>query len=166
MAWKRIVQNNQAGVIRKGHIREFLQPSSKDTSISFKLRISDICYLPDEVVDVLKSSGAAFANFDFIDESVLHFASRLLRAAECAVDEASGGPEGTESGFRSGSVVYIHAHKHPSSVIALAHSPFLDAGIIALSESHRLNAKVCVGEMQEWTVYQGRRVFLLFTKQL
>lgn len=131
MAWKRGVQNNQAGVIRKGHIKEFLTPSSKEQSISFKLRILHHDYLPEEIVEVLGQSSCAFANFSNFPEDVLQY-----------VDNSTG-------------ILYIHAHEHAASVIALKNSSIVPDNVIALSEAHRINAKVCIGELQEWTIYLG-----------
>jgi hypothetical protein len=135
MAWKRGVQNNQAGVIRKGHIKEFLMPSSKDASVSFKLKIVDHRDLDEDVVTLLHQSCSAHANFNYLSENIRVFIA----------DDPS--------------CLYIHAHDHPASVISLRHLEIVPPGVIALSESNRVNAKVCIGELQEWTIYQGSGIY-------
>ena len=56
MAWRRGTQNQQAGAIRKGHVKEFLVPSSK------KLATDDEqCAL--KVVDAPTQSACAYARY-------------------------------------------------------------------------------------------------------
>ena len=123
MAWKRGTQNNIPGEIRKGHIREFLFPSSKGASTTEKLLIIDANGLiPCE------HSTAAFISTK-IPESFSQFSS-----------------DGT---------LFIHCHEHPNSVLKVVQHAGIPEGCIALNETQRINSKVCVGDLQEWTVYQG-----------
>ena len=46
MAWKRGTQNNQAGIIRKGQIKEFHLPSSNQINSHGKLKVIDIESIP------------------------------------------------------------------------------------------------------------------------
>ena len=123
MAWKRGTQNNIPGEIRKGHIREFLFPSSKGASTTEKLLILDANGLIP------------------CDHSTAAFISTKI-------------PE-SFSQFSSGGTLFIHCHEHPNSVLKVVQHASIPEGCIALNETQRINSKVCVGVLQEWTVYQG-----------
>lgn len=131
MAWKRGTQNNQAGEIRKGHIREFLLPTSRELSVTCTLKIID------EGTTSIPSNGQheqtnlAFINFDSLSEHI-----RIHVKADT-------------------NYIYLHAHEHPVCVITCAHRASVPPDCIVLSEVHRANSKVCIGEQQVWTVYQG-----------
>ena len=123
MAWKRGTQNNTPGEIRKGHVREFLFPSSKGVSVSDKLRIID--------ARIFVPSG--------------HNTSALV---------SSKLPESFVP-FVTDGILYIHSHDHPRCVLKVCQHDSIPHGCIALNETQRINSKVCIGELQEWTVYQG-----------
>ena len=55
-AWKRGTQNNQAGEIRKGHIKEFLQPSSRESSVSVKLKVKLFVLIKSYILVVIYKS--------------------------------------------------------------------------------------------------------------
>lgn len=131
MAWKRGTQNNQAGPIRKGHIREFLQPSSRDISISKKLKIIDCCSFSPDLCLVFTSSPIAWINIHSLTDPFKDFIS---------VDTG---------------VLYLHAHEHPNCVLTCSFHNEVPVGSIVLSEIQRSNSKVCTGEFELWTVYQG-----------
>jgi len=121
MAWKRGTQNNIPGEIRKGHIREFLTPSSKACSVSTAIRIIDS---PEE--GFLHSTAAAVSRVP--DEFLPHLIDGVL---------------------------YIHSHDHPRTVLRVEINEKIPEKCIALNETQRINSKVCIGELQQWTVYQG-----------
>lgn len=123
MAWKRGTQNNSAGEIRKGHVKEFLFLSSKRTSISDRLRIIDAVDLSSS-----RHSSVAFVS-NRVPDSFLPF----------LVD----------------GVLFIHSHDHPRCVLRVVQHAAVPDGCIALTETQRINSKVCIGELQEWTIYQG-----------
>ena len=90
MAWRRGTQNQQAGEIRKGHIKEFLVPSSKSTAAEDErvaLRIVEA-----------ESLGAEF-----------------LRSA-CAYANPQGLPEAFRAALARDGCVHVHAHEHPAVV--------------------------------------------------
>ena len=59
------------------------------------------------------------------------------------------------SQFADSGSLFIHSHEHPNSVLKVIQHASIPEGCIALNETQRINSKVCVGELQEWTVYQG-----------
>jgi hypothetical protein len=123
MAWKRGTQNNSAGEIRKGHVKEFLFLSSKRTSVSDRLRI----------VDAVDLSPSRHSSVAYVSNSV---PERFLP-------------------FVIDGVLFIHSHDHPRCVLKVVQHAAVSDGCIALSETQRINSKVCIGELQEWTIYQG-----------
>ena len=134
MAWKRGTQNNIPGEIRKGHIREFLFPSSKEASTTEALLILDAAGLVPS------------------DHSTAAFISQKI-------------PE-SFSQFSADGILFIHSHEHPNSVLKVIQHPGILEGCIALNETQRINSKVCVGELQEWTVYQGEDSMNVIPKNL
>jgi hypothetical protein len=131
MAWKRGTQNNQAGAIRKGHIKEFLVPSSRSTSVTVKFNVLSIN--DSELLDSYQDSVTAFV---------------------CSRDH--GFPEELYP-YVNNDMIYLHAHEHARSVISAVLHPSVPPGAIILNDSHLVNSKVCTGESQEWTVYQGEQ---------
>jgi hypothetical protein len=132
MAWKRGTQNLQAGIIRKGQIKEFLLPSSHDFSISIHLTVCDLTIsLKKELKTTSHTTPYAFINKESLTNDIAKY-----------VNEKTG-------------LLYLHAHQHPKCVITCTFSSFIPIGKIALPEDLRLNSKVCIGENEEWTVYQG-----------
>ena len=127
MAWKRGTQNNLPGEIRKGHIKEFLYPSSKGSSVSTRLRIID---LPES--DEFKHSTSAL-----ISKNIPQCFQPFL------VDNT----------------LFIHSHDHPRSVLRVLQHETIPDGCIALNETQRINSKVCIGELEEWTIYRGKNCF-------
>ena len=131
MAWKRGVSNNQAGEIRKGHIREFLVPSSKKTGVSTKLTIINAENFSNEYIALLQKD-ATYALFSSEDELFLsHLSSN------------------------DGSPLYVHSHEHPRCVLTAFKSGDIPPNSILLNEAQRVNSKVCTGENEVWTIYQG-----------
>jgi hypothetical protein len=51
--------------------------------------------------------------------------------------------------------IHLHAHKHPTSVVAAVLRDDVPAGCVALTEAHRVNSKVCLGERVTFTVYES-----------
>ena len=127
MAWKRGVANNQAGAIRKGQIREFLMPSSRKVGVSSQLRIVNTESWHDETLRSLYAE-SPFALFSSSDERF-------------ACDE--------------GDTLYLHSHEHPRCVLAAIRCSSLPDNTILLNEAQRVNSKVCTGENETWTIYQG-----------
>ena len=134
MAWKRGTTNQQAGSIRKGQIKEFQQPSSRQTSVSssFKVVAAVAAYLPDDATYALLSTEG--------------FPEALQPYVTCNGEQH---------------LIFLHSHKHPRTVLRVhivddtTHHNQLSPGQIALTEAQRINSKVCIGEEHEWTVYQG-----------
>ena len=63
MAWRRGTQNQQAGAIRKGHVKEFLVPSSKALAASDEqCALKILCAETIAACDA--GAGCAFADFD------------------------------------------------------------------------------------------------------
>lgn len=131
MAWKRGVANNQAGVIRKGQIREFLAPSSKQTGVSISLKVLSAEEFGDEKLSALyaESPYALFSSSQSDDE---------FNVAE-------------------GDTIYLHSHEHPRCVLSACRSNSLPEHCILLNEAQRVNSKVCIGETEIFTIYQGER---------
>lgn len=128
MAWKRGVQNNQAGVIRKGHIKEFLEPSSKCIGVSGKLRVLEL------------------------EQSSLFDGLGLdLQAYVCTPE--NGLPVEFREHLR-GNNLLLHTHEHPRVILSATVSPLVPPNAILLNDIQRLNNKVCAGENAEFTVYQ------------
>jgi hypothetical protein len=133
MAWKRGTQNNQAGAIRKGHIREFLLPTSRESSISIKLKIIDKLLFPNE-------ESYLYVN-DMLPYALINF-------------------ESLPSEFKStinidNEFLYLHAHDHPTSILACKSSSLIPMSCVFMNEVQLLNSKVCVGEIEDFTIYQG-----------
>ena len=128
MAWKRGVQNNQAGIIRKGHIKEFLEPSSKCIGVTGKLR----------VLEVEHSSLFDGCGLD-------------LQAYVCTPD--NGLPMQFREHIHNNNLL-LHTHEHPRVILSVTVHPLVPPNTILLSDIQRLNNKVCTGENAEFTVYQ------------
>ena len=128
-AWKRGTTNQQAGAIRKGQIKEFQEPSSRQTSVSSAFKVV-AAHLPDDSTFALLSTQGL---------------PELLQ------------PYVTCNGEQR--LLFLHSHKHPRTVLRVhlvdSTQHNLTAGQIALTEAQRINSKVCIGEDHEWTVYQG-----------
>lgn len=128
-AWKRGTQNNSAGAIRKGHIREFLEPSSKSQSAVGKLNI------------LLLQNSPLKHEYDEVNFALV-----------CDIEH---GLPNVFHKYLVNNSMYIHSHKHPRCVLLAVCNPNVPAGCIIMSEIQCLNSKVCVGEHEDWTVYQG-----------
>ena len=107
MAWKRGTQNNQAGAIRMGHVKEFLVPSSRERGVSARLRIIET----EHCEGLAAFAGASHA---------------------CVCDAAHGLPAEFASALEGG-LIYLHAHEHPGTVLAVAPNAAVPEGCIALS---------------------------------
>jgi hypothetical protein len=129
MAWKRGTQNNTAGEIRRGHIREFMAPSSKEVGIVGKLKI-------------LSMEQTEF----FEDYSESYF------GLVCTPN--TGLPPQFHSHIEN-NILYLHSHQHPRCVLTALLNENVPAGCIVLNEIQLVNSKVCTGELEDWTVYQG-----------
>lgn len=125
MAWKRGVSNNQAGEIRRGQVREFRQPSSQAQGISATFKITTSA--SQQVSNYTSYARLGSANLPDIFRA--HLSSR---------------------GF-----LYLHAHKHPQSVITAVLDPQVAEGCIQLCETHLVNSKVCSGERETFTIYES-----------
>ena len=124
MAWKRGVANNQAGTIRKGHIKEFLVPSSRSLGTSTFLTVINT----EELDPILASS---------YSESPI----ALFNSTDIHLDNAN--------------MLYLHSHEHPLCVVTAVRCNNLQPGNIALNEAQRVNCKVCTGEREQWTIFEG-----------
>ncbi|KAJ1455232.1 hypothetical protein M885DRAFT_520524 [Pelagophyceae sp. CCMP2097] len=128
MAWRRGTQNQQAGVIRMGHVKEFLAPSSRasaEGSEKVKLKVVEAELLGlswDACAAVASATGAAA-----IDALLL----------------------------RDGAVL-LHAHEHPAVVLRCVSDARVPEGCLALTEVQRLNSRVCAHDNPNWTLYRGR----------
>ena len=133
MAWRRGTQNQQAGEIRKGHIKEFLVPSSaklagEDESGALEV-VATESLLPGESLEVACA-----------------YVSRDLAALPAALRAA----------MRSDGCVHVHYHEHPAVVQRCVPRDGVPSGAIALSEVQRLNNRVCVHDAPTFTLYRGR----------
>ena len=131
MAWKRGVANNSAGIIRKGQIKEYLVPSSQVSGVSAKLLVLN----------------------------TEDYASKDLSAMYSEIPFALFSSSSKEKAFDvpDGEVVYLHSHEHPRCVVSAVckKSAALPQDCILLNEAQRVNCKVCTGENEIFTVYQG-----------
>jgi len=130
MAWKRGTQNNPAGEIRKGHIKEFLQKSSKATGVVGKLHIVSMSSMP--------------SLFSAFGESYFALVST----------ESNGLPPQFAEHVKN-NMLLLHAHEHPRVVLSALLHPDVPPGSIVMNEIQCLNSKVCTGEHEDWTVYVG-----------
>lgn len=128
MAWKRGNQNNQAGLIRKGHIKEFLRPTSKEINVHARLKILNLEDMPE---------------FSHRLDGIALVCTKSNGLPECFVN------------FISENSLYIHAHEHPRSVLLVVLNESIPPGCVALNATQRLNNKVCTGELEDWTIYSG-----------
>lgn len=136
-AWKRGTQNNQAGAIRKGQVKEYLAPSNKDISVSGKFKIisPDDALKPDKVKCLFHNSTTALicTNEHGFPSSLIPFLS----------------PNGS---------IYLHSHEHPRCILTAYQHEDVPPGAIILSDFQRVNSKVCIGEIEDWTVYQVEKI--------
>jgi hypothetical protein len=123
MAWKRGTQNNSAGEIRKGHIKEFLQKSSKSMGVVGKLHVVSMATIPT----LQKAFGESY------------FA--LISSIE------NGIPVQYKEYIRD-NMLLLHAHEHPRVVLSALLHPDVPPGCIVMNEIQCLNSKVCTGEFE------------------
>ena len=133
MAWRRGTQNQQAGAIRKGHIKEFLVPSSA------KLAAAD-------------ESGP----LDVVAAELLLGADCLDSACAYVSPDVSALPAAFRAALERDGDVHVHAHEHPAVVQRVVVRGGVPPGAIALSEVQRLNNRVCVHDDPTWTLYRGK----------
>ena len=133
MAWRRGTQNQQAGAIRKGHIKEFLVPSSA------KLAAAD-------------ESGP----LDVVAAEMLLGADCLDSACAYVSPDVSALPAAFRAALERDGDFHVHAHEHPAVVQRVVVRGGVPAGAIALSEVQRLNSRVCVHDDPTWTLYRGK----------
>ena len=130
-AWKRGTQNNLPGLIRKGHIREFLvQSSCRENLVTGKLRVLEHEQL-----------------------CVDHTAALSIATASICTPE-HGLPEQFMRFVLNG-VLYLHSHEYPRSVLTAVLDEDVPHGSIILNQVQRINNKVCSGELQEWSIFSG-----------
>jgi len=123
MAWKRGTQNNSAGEIRKGHVKEFLLQSSKESGVGGKLHIVSMSSIP--------SLQSAFGDSYF---ALISSLSNDL-------------PPQFEQHINN-NVLLLHAHEHPRVVLSALIHPDVPPASIVLNEIQCLNSKVCTGEFE------------------
>jgi hypothetical protein len=123
MAWKRGTQNNPAGEIRKGHIKEFQQKSSKESGVVGKLHIVNMSSIP--------SLQSAFG------ESYFALISSV----------SNGLPPQFEEHINN-NMLLLHAHQHPRVVLSALLHPDVPPGSIVMNDIQCLNSKVCTGEFE------------------
>lgn len=123
MAWKRGTQNNAAGVIRKGHVKEFLQKSSKASGVVGKLHIVGLASIP--------SLQSAF------EDSYFALVSSLENDLPPQFEE-----------HVHDNVLLLHSHEHPRVVLSALLHPDVPPASIVMNEIQCLNSKVCTGEFE------------------
>lgn len=67
-------------------------------------------------------------------------------------------PKGLPSQFHGlldNGLILLHSHQHPRCVVSALVHPDVPEGCIVMNEIQCLNSKVCTGELEDWTVYQG-----------
>eukprot|EP00601_Ochromonadales_sp_CCMP2298_P032306 CAMPEP_0173329108 /NCGR_PEP_ID=MMETSP1144-20121109/2535_1 /TAXON_ID=483371 /ORGANISM="non described non described, Strain CCMP2298" /LENGTH=167 /DNA_ID=CAMNT_0014273687 /DNA_START=32 /DNA_END=532 /DNA_ORIENTATION=- len=130
MAWKRGVENNLPGVIRKGHIKEFLLQNHREVSVSGSLKILE--------AEKLVAGGALWVD------------------PHCAMAYVCEGlPEQFKAFVSSENTLYLHAHEYPTSVLTATTHAGVPVGCIVLNQVQRINSRVCAGELQSWSVFTG-----------
>ena len=122
-----------AGVIRRGHIREFLLPSSRETSVSVELKI---VHISDSILKSRLGSAADSGTRAYISEQ---------NVPDVFVP------------FIKNDMLYLHAHEHPQCVLSVIMAPEVEPGTIVLNELQLVNSKVCRADKEKWTVYQGNK---------
>ena len=123
MAWKRGTQNNSAGEIRKGQIKEFQQKSSKETGVVGKLHIVSMSSIPSLQADFGESYFALISS------------------------PSNGLPAQFEKHIDS-NMLLLHAHEHPRVVLSALIHPEVPPCSIVMNEIQCLNSKVCTGEYE------------------
>ena len=136
MAWKRGVQNNQPGLIRKGHIKEFIQPSSRDLSISHNFKILNF-------------------DDDILSPKIREIYQNYPLALICSFK--NGFPDEFIEFLSNDQVILLHAHEYPTSVLSCVISDDVPYGCIVLKDFQLVNCKVCISQNQLFTVYQGEQ---------
>lgn len=116
-----------------GHVKEFQLPSSQEMATT-----EERVWLKVIAAETLKGFGET--NFGYV-----HLDSLPRKMADVASGEGS---------------VFVHAHKHPAAVLRVAACNLVGLREIALNEAQRLNSRVCLDQVAEWTLYRGRHVVL------
>lgn len=127
MAWKRGTTNQQGGGIRLGHIAAFLLPTSEELSVS-----GDFHVLPTPADDAYSNTSVAYVSPEGVAGTAL----------AAFVDPAT-------------QTIHLHAHAHPSSVMLARLCPRVAPGCIYLSDSLRINSKLCTFSRYPLTAYSG-----------
>ncbi|KAH8047480.1 hypothetical protein JL722_13109 [Aureococcus anophagefferens] len=123
--------NQQAGAIRKGHIKEFLVPSSA------KLAAAD-------------ESGPSTSSPRKCCSAPTASTAPAPTCPRTCPDCPRRAPLWSDGDF------HVHAHEHPAVVQRVAVRGGVPPGAIALSEVQRLNNRVCVHDDPTWTLYRGK----------
>lgn len=50
--------------------------------------------------------------------------------------------------------IFIHSHKHPRCVLTALLHPDVPHGCVMMNEIQCVNSKVCIGEIEDWTIYK------------
>ena len=138
MAWKRGVANQAAGEIRMGHIQEFCAPTSQASNAHIPLKIIHMPITPPAA-----STNSSYGRVNF--SSLPPEFTREKTAF-------------SSSSSSSSKLLYLHAHQHAHTIITCVHDDSIPLHCIALSETHILNSKVCLGENYVFTLFE-RNVF-------
>ena len=136
MAWKRGVANQAAGEIRMGHIPEFCAPTSQASNAHIPLKI---IHMPITLPAASTNSSYGRVNFSSLPPE--------FTREKTAFSSSS-----------SSKLLYLHAHQHAHAIITCIHDDSIPLHCIALSETHLVNSKVCLGENYIFTLYE-RNVF-------
>lgn len=139
-AWKRGTQNNLPGSIRMGHIKEFVAHSTKDDlSEQYTLRILDF----NDSVQV-----SEYISNAYYDSPVALVSSSILSSQTSDIEPA----------LKVKDLIYLHPHKFPHTVLSCVIIDTIPHGCIVLKDFHLSNAKVCVGDKEVFTRYQGEQI--------
>lgn len=122
------------GVIRKGHIKEFaIQQANKDSNISAKLKSLEAELLPGRLKD------------------------KFLYCANAFICTSENGLPDCFLPFVVDNILYLHAHQYPRCIVTAVLSVDVPRGCIILNKAHRVNSKVCAGDVQDWTVFRSEK---------
>lgn len=116
-----------------GHVKEFQLPSSQALAT------------PDERVWLKVIAAETLEGLGKTNNGYVHLDSLPRKMADMA--------SGTGR-------VFVHAHKHPAAVLRAVACKSVGLREIALNEAQRLNSRVCLDQVAEWTLYRGRHVVL------
>jgi hypothetical protein len=138
-AWKRGAQNNLPGGIRMGHIKEFVtQSTNNSSSTQYSLKILDF----NDSSHVSEQLASAY-----YDSPTALVSSSILTESSSTIDPA----------LNVKDLIYLHSHKFPHSILSCVIHDAVPPGSIVLKDFHLSNAKVCIGDKEVFTCYQGEQ---------